>query len=175
MVDLETSGFSPVDDDVIEVAVVQVQDDAIGEAWSSLVRPSQPIPASTTKIHGITNDMLMLAPAKKVITKRLRERLDGCLLVEHNQNGFDSQFLRVFLGEAIWVGTLNTLSLARAVIPDCGKFDLVTVCKCASISVEKHHTAETDALATAELLLYLQKRMRNSGISEAEIIELLGA
>ena len=63
VVDIETTGFEPQKgDEVVEVACVVVENGATAGEWSSLVRPSRPIPKDASAIHGITDDMTASAP-----------------------------------------------------------------------------------------------------------------
>ena len=174
VVDLETTGFSPTNDEIIEVGIVEVQSGEIVDVWSSMVHADKPIPAVVTRVHGITNDMLMLASSKAVVKKELMKRLDGCLLIEHSQSGFDTSFLRSFLGTQIWKATLNTLHLSRKLLPECSKFDLATLCCHASISLDDHHRAQADALATAELFLFLVEKAKGSYRCREDLASLFG-
>jgi DNA polymerase III epsilon subunit family exonuclease len=155
VVDIETTGFSVDRDEIVEVAIVTVYNGVIGEQWVSLVRPAKSVGLRSTKIHGIDNDMLMTAPRREMVVQEVARRLVGTVLVEHNLDGFDSRFLSRFLGEEPWSGRLNTLSEARRRFPGLGKYDLPTLCTHLGVSLERHHHAGTDALATAGVLIRL--------------------
>jgi len=155
VVDLETTGFSPTENEIIEVAVVDVAQGQIVNEWSTLIKPRKPVPLEVTRIHGITNDMLMLAPRKGRVLPTLREKLSGSFLIEHNQNYFDSAFIKAFIGEEIWEREINTLHMARQIISKLEHYDLKTLCSHCSISLESHHSALDDAIATANLFIYL--------------------
>ena len=57
--DLETTGFSPIQDKIIEIGAVKVEHGAITERFSTFVNPKIPIPFKITDLTGITDDMVM--------------------------------------------------------------------------------------------------------------------
>ncbi len=60
VIDLETSGLSPAQDEIIEIGAVRLSD---GVSFQSLVKPLQPISTQITAITGIDNAMLEDAPS----------------------------------------------------------------------------------------------------------------
>ena len=67
VIDVETTGFSPVADRVVEFACVIVQDRRIEYTWSTLVNPLRPIPRYATAVHGITDEHV--ANARHVVRR----------------------------------------------------------------------------------------------------------
>lgn len=155
VVDLETSGLSLKRDEVIEIAVVLVDRGEILEQWSSLVKPTIPVRLSAVKVHGIDNDTLMIAPRKGKVIPEVVARVGGRILVEHNLNGFDRRFLSKFIGFEPWQGCINTLLEAKRVWPKLPKYDLPALCVFLGIDLRTHHQALDDAVATAQVLLYV--------------------
>src|SRR5580658_9570325 len=109
VVDVETTGFSPAADRVVEVACVLVDGSRVVDRWATLVNPGMPIPARATAIHGITDEMVAGAPSLLSALAELRRRCWGRLLAAHHAQ-FDLSFLR-----SPGIGTaLCTMRLARA-------------------------------------------------------------
>jgi len=155
VVDLETTGFSFEKDEILEICVVHINNGNINNVWDSLVRPKKRVRLELTEIHGIDNDMLMIAPSKPIIAAKVATLLKGTHFVEHNQNNFDSAFVENFLGHKNWAGSSNTLRLAKLINPGLKSYSLESLCKNEGIDLSKHHIAKDDALATAKLFIKL--------------------
>jgi len=155
VVDLETSGLNPKRDEIVEIAIVSVNDLIVVDEYSSLIKPENYLDLDLTKIHGIDNDMLMIAPEPDDVKPEIEKRFTGAVLVEHARGEFDSAFLRRFLGNEPWDGIFNTLEECRNRYSQWRKYDLSTVCKRMDIDLGKHHEALEDARATAKVLIKL--------------------
>ena len=68
-IDLETTGLDATRDAAVAVAVVPFRGGEPIGGYETLVNPGRPIPAASTRIHGITDEMVTAAP-------RLGEVLD---------------------------------------------------------------------------------------------------
>jgi DNA polymerase-3 subunit epsilon len=114
IVDVETTGFSPRDDRVVEVACVVV-DGLFREvaSFASLVDPGRPIPHYATRVHGICDRDVAGAPPLDALVPQLRDLTAGATVVAHNAS-FDRRFLD-FLEDREW---LCTLRLARRAFPN---------------------------------------------------------
>ena len=62
IIDLETTGVNLGTDRIVEIAIVKIMPDGKKLVKRKLINPEIPIPASTTEIHGITNEMVKDAP-----------------------------------------------------------------------------------------------------------------
>jgi len=160
VLDTETTGFSPAPmgrDRLVEVAYVKVVNAAVGEEWSSLVRPGIPIPPEATRIHGIGDAEVASAPGYAEIGRRLREACADHVLVFHNAP-FDLPFLRDLFREAgvppLLNPVLDTLGLARQ-LGDSGSNRLGDVARRLQVPARTAHRALGDALMTADVLLGL--------------------
>ncbi|MDE6202717.1 MAG: PHP domain-containing protein, partial [Lachnospiraceae bacterium] len=90
--DIETTGFSPVNNRIIEIGAVKVSEGKISDRFSTFVNPDVPIPFEIEKLTGINDSMVLEAP---FIEKALPEFLAFCgdaVLVAHNAN-FDMSFI----------------------------------------------------------------------------------
>jgi DNA polymerase-3 subunit epsilon len=62
IIDIETTGSSPIEDRITEIAIVIHNGYEIKEKWTSLINPQRNIPYFITQLTGITNEMVALAP-----------------------------------------------------------------------------------------------------------------
>src|SRR5699024_7120255 len=94
------------------------------------------------------------------------EFCEGSVLVAHNAE-FDTGFIRINcekLGLPYDYTVLDTVSLARLLLPELSKYKLNIVAKALNITLENHHRAVDDAKATAEIFLKFLNRMSEKGI-----------
>jgi DNA polymerase-3 subunit epsilon len=160
-VDTETTGMSPAEGHrVVEVARVAIVDGALGEDWSSLVRPGRPIPADAARVHGIRDDMVAGAPGPEEVGRALREACADLPLVFHNYP-FDGPFLRQLFRDAAAPALTNpivdTLGLARG-LGGTGSNSLGALATRLGLPAETAHRALGDARTTARLLVQLAGR-----------------
>ncbi len=148
IVDLETTGFGRADR-VLEIAIVHVDDGRITKEWETLLNPMRDI--SNSYIHGITSDLVSLAPVFEEVADEIAYLLNDRIIVAHNI-AFDSRMLiqefarmnrSVNLGEGYC-----TLQATR--------MKLEAACKAFGIENAFSHRALGDARATAEILLKLE-------------------
>ncbi len=119
MLDLETTGGSPVADRIIEIAAVRVEEGREVARWSTLVNPGRHVSTFITGLTGIDNAMVADAPRFAVVADRLLELLDDTVLVAHNIR-FDHGFLKneyQRLDIDLRVRQLCTVRLSRKLYP----------------------------------------------------------
>ncbi|MCM1246370.1 MAG: PolC-type DNA polymerase III [Roseburia sp.] len=151
--DLETTGFSPVNDRIIEIGAVRVSGGKICERYSTFVNPGIHIPERITELTTITDDMVKEAPPIETVLPEFLDFIGDNVLVAHNA-GFDHGFIRA-KAEEQGIQTdftvVDTVGLARVLFPELAKFKLDSIAKKLKISLENHHRAVDDAGATAEI------------------------
>jgi len=160
VVDIETSGLSLRRHRILQVAVVTVQDGAVIDEWSSLVRlrwPWQRVGARS--VHGIDRRTLRAAPVRAHVMRELADRLDGSVFTAHNA-GFDWSFIQRAArrdGVALPpVRRLCTLRLSRRLDPDrTASHRLDDLCLRYDVTNVRPHDALHDARATATVLHHL--------------------
>lgn len=159
--DLETTGIGAASNEIIEIGAVKVVNQIITERFSTFVNPNRPIPYNIQKLTGISDAMVENAP---VIDKTLPDFLKFCgnaVLVAHNAS-FDTGFINTKAKEQGFYTDftiVDTVSMARALLPELKKYKLDIVAKALGVSLENHHRAVDDAKATAEIFLKLLKRL----------------
>lgn len=160
--DVETTGLSAVYDKIIELAAVKVKDGEIIDRFESFANPHQPLSQTTTDLTGITDEHVKDAPEIEDVLRDFHQWMDDDILVAHNAS-FDMGFLntgfdRIDLGKAS-NPVIDTLELARFLVPELKNHRLNTLCKHFDIELTQHHRAIYDAEATGYLLWKLVKKL----------------
>ncbi|MCR5100998.1 MAG: PolC-type DNA polymerase III [Butyrivibrio sp.] len=172
--DIETTGFSPIRNKIIEIGAVKVVNGDIVDRFSEFINPQVPIPYKIEKLTSITDEMVMNAPTRDVIIPKFVEFCKGAVLVGHNV-AFDISFINqncMDLGIEADYTTVDTLGLSRTFFPLQAKHTLDAVAKTLNIVLEHHHRAVDDAECTALIFkkflpMLEQEKVENlSGINE---------
>lgn len=156
VIDLETTGFSPSRDRVVEVAVVRVDGSGrVLNRWQSLVNPGRP--TGPAWVHRITDAMVASAPSFDDLADDLVAQLSGAVVVAHNAS-FEEGFLRAEFARCgarlpAWPA-LCTMRWSRALVA-APNHRLSTLTELLGIELADPHTALGDADATTELLTRL--------------------
>ena len=157
VVDVEGNGHQPPD--LVELAAVPIVGGRIGEPTSWLVRPEQSIKYFATRIHGLTNQDVVDAPAFAAIKDEVLAALDADALVAHNAH-VDVSVLRRKLGDWKTPEVFDTLKLARRLLPEMGGYKLGTLVDSFNLAEGmpgglSPHRAAYDALVAARLFVHL--------------------
>ncbi|SFB33927.1 DNA polymerase-3 subunit alpha [Acetitomaculum ruminis DSM 5522] len=164
--DLETTGFSANKDRIIEIGAVKVSNGKIEKRFSSFVNPKIPIPFKIEQLTGINDDMVLDAPVMEEVLPEFLEFCKGCVLVAHNAS-FDVGFIKEKarrIGKDVDFCVIDTVGLARLLLPNLNRFKLDTVAKALNISLENHHRAVDDAACTAEIFVKFIKMLKERDI-----------
>ena len=120
--DIETTGFSPSKDRIIEIGAVKVTDGKITEKFSTFINPRIPIPFEIEKLTGITDAMVLDAEDITAVLPKFLEFCGDAVLVTHNAS-FDVNFITKNaerMGIVIEPTVLDTVTLARQLLPNIG-------------------------------------------------------
>ena len=165
--DIETTGFSSIRDRIIEIGAVKVVNGEIVDRFSTFVNPERPIPFEITNLTSITDQMVMEYPTIETILPQFLEFVGGGVLVAHNA-GFDVGFIEQNCrNQAIEqkFTYVDTVALARILLPTLSKYKLNIVAKALGISLENHHRAVDDAGATAEIFVKFVEMLRDRNVT----------
>lgn len=172
--DLETTGTSAEKCGITELGAVKVEQGSIVEEFSTLVNPGMPITPFVVRLTGITNSMVAGAPPIEEVMPLFEDFVEGAILVGHNVQ-FDCSFVAAARGEPLPNPVLDTLRLARTLVPGLRRYRLGALAEHFGVSQTPNHRALSDAAATAEVFLKLQKLMRSGGVrSVGEAASLKG-
>jgi DNA polymerase-3 subunit epsilon len=160
VVDVETTGFSPVADRIVEVACAQVDGDRLVDRWSTLVNPGTSIPPGATAVHGITDAMVAGAPDLAGALREVFRRCEGRLVAAHCAT-FDLSFLKAPAGTQ----ALCTMRLARKLVPEAPNHKNQTLRRFLDVDriageAFATHRALGDAVVSAYVLIACRRRFR---------------
>ena len=91
--DLETTGINISKDRIVEISILKVYPNSNKESRTWLVNPEISIPSEVSKIHGITNEMVINEPSFKEIGSQVKEMINNSDLGGFNSNKFDIPLL----------------------------------------------------------------------------------
>ncbi len=175
--DIETTGFSPVNNRIIEIGAVKVCSGEVVDRFSTFINPQVPIPFEIEKLTGIRDDMVMEAPLIEEVLPKFLEFCEGCVLVAHNAN-FDMSFIMENsrrLGLPTEYTYVDTVGIARVLLPNQAKHTLDAVAKTLNISLENHHRAVDDAECTAWIFVKFIKMLAEQNIFTLAQVNEMGA
>lgn len=174
--DIETTGFSAAEDRIIEIGAVKITDGAIVDRFSTFVNPEVPIPFEIQQLTHITDDMVLEAPKIEEALPAFLDFVGESALVAHNA-GFDVGFIEqncVRLGRSRIFTSVDTVGLARVLLPTLSKYKLNIVAKALNISLENHHRAVDDAAATAEIYVKFIEMLKERGMTTLKEVNAFG-
>ena len=174
--DIETTGFSPVTNRIIEIGAVKVENGEITERFSTFVNPQVPIPFHIEKLTSINDSMVMDADPIEVVLPQFLEFVGDTILVAHNAN-FDVSFIKENAkrqGIPVDFTYVDTVGIARALLTGHSKYTLDAVAKTLGISLENHHRAVDDAECTAEIFVKFIEMLKKDNILDLASLNELG-
>jgi DNA helicase-2/ATP-dependent DNA helicase PcrA len=176
VVDVETTGLSAVQDEVIEVAALRIEAGKLTNPFHRYVRASKPV-GDSERTHGISDSFLRKhghAPAE--VFAELSRLLEGAHLVGHNIR-FDLAMLEhhakrvgVDLRFPDWD---DTLDIARRLL-EAVRYDLATLADQLNLPSKPKHKAGDDVVTTANLLLRLVPQLAATSQARASLVERYG-
>ena len=176
-IDLETTGISITNDRIIEIAIVKILADGSRLVKRKLINPGMPIPAGSTAVHGITDEMVKDAPNFKQVANECKQFMDHCDIGGYNSNRFDipmliEEFLRAGIEFSIegrkFVDVQKIFhKMEERTLSAAYKF------YCQKI-LEGAHSAEADAQATYEILEAQVTRYPQMGATVDSIVQFTG-
>ncbi len=175
--DIETTGFDPKTEAIIEIGAVRVHNGMIQpEHFVTFADPQRSLSPKIISLTGITDDMLVGAPSQEEAVRAFLDYADGAPLVAHNAD-FDVGFIRQ---AALRMGvedfnptTVDTLSLGRRLYPELKDHKLDTIANHLRLGSFHHHRADDDAATAAGILLDELQQLRLRGAEELRDIDPL--
>ncbi len=158
--DLETTGTSPNNDSIIEISAVKVKEGQVVDTFSTLVNPKRPIPSYATAVNGITDEMVENAPILEEVLPLFNEFIGNNVLVGHNIHCFDMKFIwkacEELFGETFINDYIDTLPMARRVLPTLAHHRLVDIADYYDISTVGAHRALQDCIMNQKCFEFMQ-------------------
>jgi DNA polymerase-3 subunit epsilon len=167
--DTETTGLNPSEgDEIIQIGATRIVNGKLlkSESFEQLVDPLRDLPEASTKIHGITPEMLEGQPPLAKVLPAFHAFSQDTVLVAHNA-AFDMRFLELkeaSLGVRFDQPVLDTLLLSAALHPSQESHRLEAICERMGVHVMGRHTALGDAIVTGEVFLKMIPLLAEAGI-----------
>jgi DNA polymerase-3 subunit epsilon len=169
IVDVETTGFKPTVDRIVELGIVLADADGNFQSdWEMRFNPQGPVGA--THVHGIKDEDVREAPLFADVAPEIARQLSSRTLVAHNAR-FDTSFLQAEFERAGWdmpsVQAICTLDASSYYLPDLLRRRLVDCCEAIGWDLDDAHSALADAHAVRGLLhWYLDPSIEPAPLAE---------
>lgn len=164
VIDVETTGNKIGTDKIIQIGAILIENGEIIEQFASFVNPKMKLSSFIKHFTGIEDEMLSKAPTFDLIAPMLSEMLENSYFVAHNVP-FDLAFLKAEFRRcgAKWKAcpTLDTVELSRLLFPSLNSYKLNQLATELSIEHDQPHRADSDAEATAQLMLNLLIKLKS--------------
>ncbi|MBQ9789529.1 MAG: 3'-5' exonuclease [Lentisphaeria bacterium] len=166
--DVETTGFSPTNDRIIEIGAMRIDLDGTVSYFQTLVNPNRPIPFAVRRLTKITDEMVADAPHFREIGNKFLQFARNSTLVAHNAK-FDLAFLQESLHRnnlQLWQGqTLDLLILMKRSHANLPSYKLQYLREVFSLEDDGEncnpHRAMSDVIWTQQLLkISLEKLLK---------------
>ena len=175
--DIETTGFSNINDKITEIGAVKIENFKIVDRFSELINPEKDISYKIQELTGITNDLVKDKPTIEEILPKFMEFIGDSVVVAHNaefDTGFISQKCRE-QGLEYKNKSIDTLMLSRILLPHLKRFRLNLIAKELGIPLLNHHRAVDDAEATANIFLKFLEMLQKKGANTLkDVNDVLG-
>lgn len=166
--DLETTGLSTMTDAVVEISAVKVIEGKVVDEFTTLVNPECHIPSTASSVNGITDKMVADAPTFDAALKSFLEFVGDMVLVGHNINAFDMKFIcrdaRKYWGQTIGNDYVDTLLIARRVLPDVKPKSLTNLSVYYGIDTDGAHRALNDCRMNQKIYECLREEMEKQTV-----------
>ncbi len=164
--DLETTGISCSNDQIVEISGVKVIGGKVTDQFSTLVNPGRPIPWQASQVNGITDDMVADAPYIDDVLGDFLKFTGRLVLVGHNIKSFDLKFIyreseRLF-GRTPINDYVDTLVLARSMFPDLPHHRLGDMADYFGLTNEQAHRALGDAVVNQKIYEKMGEMLKES-------------
>lgn len=176
VLDLETTGFSAVNEKITEIGIMKVKDEEVLDEFSCFVNPEKHIPQRVQEVTNITDEMVADAETIDKVFPKMLEFIGkdkNAVLVAHNA-GFDVGFLKQnakVLGYEFDYTYLDTLSLAKDLFPEYKKYKLGKIADNLGIKVEVAHRALDDVDTTVKVFRVMLDMINKRGAKKIEDID----
>ena len=170
--DIETTGFSPLNCRIIEIGAVRVEEGQITDRFSTFVNPGVPIPFRIEQLTSINDNLVADAPPIETVLPEFLKFCEGAVMVAHNAD-FDMSFImencrRMGLSDEFTY--VDTVGMARYLLPALNRFKLDTVAKAVGVSLNHHHRAVDDAACTADIFVKFVKMLEERDITDLDLL-----
>ena len=149
----------------------------IVDRFSQFVNPQVPIPFRIEQLTSITDAMVQDAPPIEEVLPDFLAFCKGAVMVAHNAD-FDMSFIMENcrrLGLSDEFTYVDTVGMARFLLPALNRFKLDTVAKAVGVKLQNHHRAVDDAACTAGIFVAFIKMLADRDIFDLDTLNEKGA
>ena len=162
LVDIETTGLSPVNDEIIEIGAIKVKDCKIVDQYNELIKINRKLSPFITNLTGITDEMLNKGKLPTIALKEFIDFVDEDVIIGHNVN-FDLGFLKnkckKYIDYSLNNRYIDTMYLAKKLVPNSINYKLETLANYFNVSYKGAHRGLKDVEITYEVYNCLRKLM----------------
>lgn len=162
VVDLEATGTG-ADAKIIQIGIVLVENGEIIDSYATDINPYELLDDHIKNLTGITDQQLEQAPDFGQVAGRIYDMIGDAIFVAHNVK-FDANLLAealFFEGYELLTPRVDTVELAQLFFPTFDKYSLGNLAEHLDLGLDQAHTAISDALATARLLIKIQEKIKS--------------
>lgn len=160
VIDIETTGFSPTYDSIIELGAIKIENGEIIDTFHSLIKPNTQVNSFISSLTGISNKMLESAPTIHEPLRQFIEFVSDEIVVGHNVH-FDANFiydntLREF--DVFFKNDLiDTMRISKKLLPELEHHQLYELINYFKIKYQEIHRAKSDCFYTYKVFEELKK------------------
>ncbi len=152
--DFETTGINFETDKIIEIGAFKINNNHIGEEYSTFINPGGAVPQNITALTGITTEMIACAPDAASQKDKFRAFIEGAAVVAHNA-GFEKTFIARDFEDARPADFIDSCEIAMLIMPQLKYFNLEKILNYFNIKESEDHRALIDAKDTYYALNHL--------------------
>ncbi|MDW8351172.1 MAG: helicase C-terminal domain-containing protein [Anaerolineae bacterium] len=158
--DIETTGFDPEGDAILEIGIVRFRGEDVLDEWSSLIDPRRPIPHKIIELTGITDAMVQREAISLWEGVRQAQRIIGNAPIIGHNIAFDLSFFKSLNPPPLFTKNvaLDTFELAGILVPHAGRYSLGALAAELGIALPESHRALADAHTARQLYLKVFER-----------------
>lgn len=159
VVDIETTGLSPINNEIIQLSALKIRNDEINDSYTTFVKPKGKISSFISKLTGITNDMVSEAPEISNILDKFIDFIGDDIIVGHNVH-FDINFIHSkrikYFDKGLPNNYVDTCRMSRKICP-IPSHKLDRVADYYHVDSTGHHRADNDCKMTFEIYKAMKK------------------
>lgn len=162
VVDLEATGTG-ADAKIIQIGIVLVENGEIIDSYATDINPYELLDDHIKNLTGITDLQLSQAPDFGQVASTIYDMIGDAIFVAHNVK-FDANLLAealFFEGYELLTPRVDTVELSQLFFPTFDKYSLGNLAEHLDLGLDQAHTAISDAMATARLLIKIQEKIKS--------------
>lgn len=162
VVDLEATGTG-TDAKIIQIGIVLVENGEIIDSYATDINPYELLDDHIKNLTGITDQQLSQAPDFGQVASSIYDMIGDAIFVAHNVK-FDANLLAealFFEGFELLTPRVDTVELSQLFFPTFEKYSLGNLAEHLDLGLDQAHTAISDAMATARLLIKIQEKIKS--------------